>query len=102
MKKMILTAMTTVLCASTVFAAECKIQIAREACAGKETEAFKPYDGKKETEEKKEMADEAACSKWADKSSKIVRKGTLTAKKVTGSFDGKDLGKTFEDKKDCK
>lgn len=92
----------TLSAATTTLAGECKIKIAREACAGKETEAFKPYDGKKESDETKQLADEAACGAFADKSSKIVRKGTLASKKVTANFGGKDLGKTFEDKKDCK
>ena len=98
--KLLLAALTLV--STTAIAGECKIKVAREACPGKETEAFKPYDGKKETEEKKDLADEAACAAFADKAAKIVRKGTLSAKKVTGSFAGKDLAKTFEDKKDCK
>lgn len=90
------------LCSASAFAGDCSVKIAREACAGKETEAFKPYGGKKETVEPKSVADEAACMKHAESQSKIVRKGTLSAKKVTATFDGKDLGKTFEDKKDCK
>lgn len=102
MKKLIVSAIV-IAASSTALAAECKFKTAREACAGKETEAFKPYDGKKETEDKKDVADEAACLALAEKSAKIVRKGTLTSKKVhTVSFGGKDLGKTFEDKKDCK
>ena len=102
MKKISLLILAITLTAGATFAGECKIKIAREACAGKETEAFKPYDGKKETEETKQVADEAACGAFADKSSKIVRKGTLTSKKVTANFGGKDLGKTYEEKKDCK
>ncbi len=56
----------------------------------------------KKTVELKSVDDEAACLKHAESRFKIVRKGTLTSKKVTASYDGKDLGKTFEDKKDCK
>lgn len=103
MKKIKLGFCAIVLMSSTVTSAgECKIKIAREACSGKETEAFKPYDGKKETDEKKTVGDAAACSAMADKSSKIVRKGTLASKSVTGTFDGVDLGKSFTDQKPCK
>ena len=102
MKTFFISMMTVALLGSSAWAGECKIKTAREACPGKETEALKPYDGKKETEEKKDVADEAACSAWAEKSVKIVRKGTLASKKITASFGGKDLGKSFEDKKECK
>jgi hypothetical protein len=103
MNKILLSAMALTLASSMAMAAECSFKTAREACAGKETEAFKPYDGKKETEDKKDVADEKACLSMAEKSAKIVRKGTLTSKKVYDvKFGGKDLAKTFEDKKDCK
>ena len=88
--------------ASLSFAGDCVMKIKRDACPGKDTEAYKPYNGKKETEEKKSAADAAACEKEADKASKIVRKGTLSAKTVTASFDGKDLGKTFSGTAECK
>lgn len=84
------------------FAGDCVISIDRKACTGKETEAMKPYNGKNPTEETKKLDNEEACSKWAEKSSKIIRKGTLTEKKVSAKFDGKDLGKTFTDKAECK
>ncbi|WP_374076754.1 hypothetical protein [Bdellovibrio bacteriovorus] len=84
------------------FAGDCVISIDRKACAGKETEAMKPYNGKNPTEETKKLDNEEACGKWAEKSSKIVRKGTLTEKIVSAKFDGKDLGKTFADKAECK
>lgn len=78
---------------ATVFAADCELTINRKACAGKETEAYKPYQGKNPTTEsiaKAKTADE--CLKEAEKSSKIVRKGTLESKKVTATFAGKVLG----------
>lgn len=103
MKKMMLSVMAMTLASSMAMAGECAFKTAREACPGKETEAFKPYDGKKETDDKKDVADEKACLALAEKGAKIVRKGTLTSKKIhTVTFAGKDLGKTFEDKKDCK
>lgn len=103
MYKLWLSALALTVSSSMAMAAECSFKTAREACPGKETEAYKPYDGKKETEDKKDVADEKACLGHAEKSAKIVRKGTLSSKKVhTIMFGGKDLGKTFEDKKDCK
>lgn len=100
MKKIILTAI--LLSTTSVFAGECKISITRKACPGKEAEAFKPYNGKETTEETKSQESAEKCSAFAEKSAKIVRKGTLTEKIVKGTFDGKDLGKSFSDKADCK
>lgn len=85
----------------SAMAGECVITIDRKACPGKETDAFKPYNGKNPTEEKKSQDSAGACEKWAEKSAKIVRKGTLTEKKVTAKFDGKDV-KGSSDKADCK
>jgi hypothetical protein len=89
---------------TSVFAADCKWKTERTACPGKEEEAFKPYAGKHQTdEEDKKAADEASCLKTVEAFTKIVRKGTLTAKKSTHiTFKGKDTGKTFEDKAECK
>ncbi|MBO9668280.1 MAG: hypothetical protein J7501_15880 [Bdellovibrio sp.] len=83
-------------------AGECTITVDRKACTGKEVDALKPYNGKNPTDESKKLDTAEACEKWAEKSAKIVRKGTLTEKKVTVKFDGKDLGKSFSDKADCK
>jgi hypothetical protein len=104
MNKMLLSVIALSFVSSMAMAkGECAYKTAREACPGKETEALKPYDGKKETDDKKEVDDEKACLSLAEKSAKIVRKGTLASKKVHAvTFAGKDLGKTFEDKKDCK
>lgn len=93
---------STLFMAQIAFAGDCTITTSRKACAGKESEALKPYNGKNPTDESKKMDNEEACLKWAEKSSKIVRKGTLTEKSVTAKFDGKDLGKTFADKAECK
>ncbi|KHD88534.1 MAG: hypothetical protein OM95_08465 [Bdellovibrio sp. ArHS] len=101
MKKTALVA-ALLLMSSMSYAGDCVISIDRKACPGKETEAFKPYNGKNPTDETKKLDSAEACAKWAEKSAKIVRKGTLTEKKVTGKFDGADLGKNFSDKVDCK
>ena len=74
MKKISLLILAMTLTAATTYAGECKIKIAREACAGKETEAFKPYDGKKETEETKQVADEAACGAFVPASPRAPRR----------------------------
>lgn len=102
MKKSTLIAALIVFGSAAAHAADCTITISRKACAGKETEAMKPYNGKNPTEETKKLDSEEACLKWGEKSSKIIRKGTLTEKSVTVKFDGKDLGKTFADKAECK
>lgn len=86
---------------SGAFAGDCVLKIKRDACAGKEATAYKPYNGKTETEEKKTVGDEAACKAEAKKAAKIVRKGTLTKKTVTANFDGKDAG-TESDSAECK
>ncbi len=96
-----LIAAVLVVVSSSAFAGECVMKIKRDACAGKETAAYKPYNGKTETEEKKTVADAAACTAEAKKAAKIVRKGTLTKKTVVASFDGKDVG-TESDTAECK
>ncbi len=73
---------------STTFAGECVQKIKRDACPGKEAAAYKPYDGKVETTEKSTVGNMDACKKAAEKSAKIVRKGTLSKKTVTYTFDG--------------
>lgn len=103
MKKSTLLAIaTTVMMGQFAFAGECTITIDRKACPGKEVDALKPYNGKNPTEESKKLDTAEACEKWGEKSAKIVRKGTLSNKKVTVKFDGKDLGKTFDEKSECK
>lgn len=91
-----------ILFGNLAFAGDCTITTDRKACPGKEAEVLKPYNGKNPTEETKKFDDVGACEKWAEKSAKIIRKGTLAEKKVSAKFDGKDLGKSFSDKSDCK
>jgi hypothetical protein len=89
---------------SSAFAGECLLSITRVPCPGKDVEAFKPYAGQKTTEEKKSSADAVACTKEAEKASKIVRKGTLAKKTVLAKFDGAavDGGKEFVGTSECK
>lgn len=101
MKKIALLVAAT-LFSQLAFAGDCVITIERKACPGKEVDALKPYNGKNPTEESKKLDSADACEKFAEKSSKIVRKGTLSGKKVTVKFDGKDLGKTFDGTSECK
>lgn len=102
MKTFLKTLTVVALLGSSAFAGDCVIKTKREACPGKETEAYKPYNGKQETEDKKSAADAAACAAEAEKGSKIVRKGTLSKKTTSAMFDGKDLGKSFTGTSDCK
>lgn len=82
-------------------AAECMLSIDRTACEGKQEAAMKPYAGKNPTEEKTKAKDAEGCMKDAEKAAKIIRKGTLTKKVVTATFDGKEVGKK-EDSAACK
>jgi hypothetical protein len=88
----------TLLLSQFALAGKCDIVVDRTPCPGKDAEAWKPYNGKNPAPDSNEKVDtEDACLKWAEKSSKIQRKGALAKKKVTSvSFNGKDLGKTFE------
>lgn len=84
------------------FAGECVVTVDRTPCPGKEVEARKPYNGVNPTKEKQEKATtQDACIKAGEKLVKIIRKGTLTKKVATITFDGKDVG-TKEDSHDCK
>lgn len=91
-----------ILLTSNAYAGDCVIKIKRTACPGKSTEAFKPYNGKEETEEKKSANDQKVCETEAEKASKIVRKGVLSQKRTVASFEGKDLGKSFTGTAECK
>lgn len=73
------------------FAGECEQTIDRTPCPGQEKEAREPYKGVNPTVEKKSTGDLAACIAMAKKSCKIVRKGTLSKKVLTGKFDGKPM-----------
>lgn len=73
---------------------ECVLSIDRTPCAGKETEARKPYSGKNPTEEKRGKATtEQTCLDEGAKAVKIIRKGILAKKVVTVTFAGKEAGK---------
>ncbi len=98
MKKIIL---ASIFLASTTFATDCIVKTDRKPCPGKETETLKPYNGKNPTEDKKTAADAGACKALAEKSSKIIRKGTLAEKSVTAIFGTENFG-PFKDTSSCK
>ncbi len=100
MKKIILFFMLLVL-PSLSFAGTCTIITHRKACPGKELETFKPYDGKNPTEDSKSLPNIEACLKFAEKSSKIIRRGTLHEKNVRAYYNDQDLEKTFTDNAEC-
>lgn len=99
MKKIILSLI--VLSFNTAYSADCEITTDRTPCTGRELETLKPYKGKNPTVDKKSAKDEKECSAMAEKSSKIIRKGTLAAKSVTAKFGDKSFG-PFADKSECK
>lgn len=101
MKNVIIAALITA-SASVSFAGECVLKTKRDACPGQEAKAYKPYNGKVETEDKEPKAtDAAACKAAAEKSVKIVRKGTLTKKRTIASFDGVEVA-NVSDQAECK
>ena len=102
MKSIKFAIITAFLWASNTYAGDCVIKIKRTACPGKTTEAFKPYNGKKETEEKKSVTDAKACEAEAEKASKIVRKGVISQKRAVAIFDGKEICKPFTSTAECK
>jgi len=102
MTKAIASLVLSIVFSSAAFAGDCVLKIDRKACPGKETDALKPYNGKNPTEEKKSADSVEKCTKIAEDAAKIVRKGTLSDKTVTASFDGKDLGKPFTGTSACK
>lgn len=89
---------TLVVFAATNARAACELSIDRTACPGKEEAAFKPYNGKNPTAETTKATSAETCLKDAEKASKIIRKGTLSKKVVTASYDGKELGKPSDEK----
>jgi hypothetical protein len=91
MKMLALLALTITL-SQSAFAGDCVLSVHFTACAGKEAEALKPYDGKNPAIEKEKKATSAeACIAAAEKRAPIVRGGTLTKKVVTATFDGKEV-----------
>lgn len=99
--KLMLVLVSTLVLSSTAFA-DCTLSISRTACAGKEAEMLKPYDGKNPTEEKDAKATtEEACKTAGDKAAKIVRKGVISKKVVKISFNGKVLADATGEK-ECK
>lgn len=86
-------------------AADCVLTIDRTPCPGKVAAARRPYAGVNPTREvKKNAADAATCAKEAENAAKIIRKGTLSAKKVTAVYGGVPVGRgrNFVDQAACR
>lgn len=96
------------LCAAIVFAsamakaAECKLEITRKACSGKETEAFAPYNSKVTTEEVFQLKNVELCLQKAKSGAKIVRDGIIAEKTVVVRFNGQLLEQKFADTQSCR
>jgi len=102
MKRFVLMSALAFLTTATMARSECVLVVDRTPCDGKMEVARKPYDGvnpTKESQEKIKTADD--CMKAGEKAAKIIRKGTLSKKLVTISFDGKEIGKK-QDEQACK
>ena len=69
----------------------CTISVNREACPGKETEAYAPYKGVNPTVQMIPYSSESQCGEWAGKYVKIVRQYVLKKIEVSSSFNGMQL-----------
>jgi hypothetical protein len=70
----------------------CRLTIHREACPGREIDAFAPYGGKNPTYEGARAKTKAECVKAAESSAVILRKKILKKITVTGLFEEEDIG----------
>lgn len=82
-------------------AGDCEITTHRTACPGKEKEVLQPYGGKNPTVEVQAAASPEACKALAEKSSKIVRQGTLKGKNVSAKFNKDAKAFEFSDSSAC-
>jgi hypothetical protein len=84
---------------ASAFAGECKLNVERTACPGKESESFKKCDGKPSCAEVKKTGTAASCAKEALKACENVgdRQKITKSKKISAEFDGKPVenGKNF-------
>src|SRR6218665_3586317 len=66
----------------------CFVSVNREACPGREEEAFAPYNGVNPTEQTIPHFTEAQCQEHAARYAKIVRRFVLKKIEVTSSYNG--------------
>lgn len=98
MKRVLLT-FAIVLGSSAAYAGECKISVARTACAGKEAESYKKCNGAKSCDDTKKSDSADACGKEALKACDNIgdRQKVTKSKVITATFDGQPVqgGKDF-------
>jgi hypothetical protein len=97
--KRILTALVSLSFAGSAFAGECKINVTRAACPGKDAESYKKCDGKASCDEVKKVGSAEACAKEALKACENVgdRQKVTKSKAITAMFNGQPVegGKNF-------
>lgn len=69
----------------------CIVSVNREACPGKETEAYAPYKGVNPTVQTIPFSLESQCLEYAAKYAKIVRFRVIKRIEVSSSFNGTPL-----------
>lgn len=79
--------------------ASCVLTVNREACPGREQEAYAPYGGVNPTQEQPIVKNQADCLSRAPVLSKILRKRVIKKITVTPSFGGQSFAPvTSEDR----
>lgn len=74
------------------YAENCKLQVTREVCPGKDAKTIlSKYGGSKTANESALKNSENACLAFAKEACIIVHKGNYSEKKVTGTFEDKPL-----------
>lgn len=71
---------------------KCKLTIHREACPGREIDAFAPYNGKNPTLEGVPASTKNDCIKQAQVNALILRKKIIKKITVTGLFEEEEIG----------
>ena len=79
-------------------AARCNFSINREACPGREQEAYAPYGGQNPTASLSMVNSENACLDDAKNLSKVLRKGLIKKITVTATYNEKTLDPVFSEK----
>lgn len=78
-------------------AGECKMQVTRAACPGKDSESYSKCKGQKSCDESKKTGSAEACAKEAIKACQNKRYDVTQDKTITATFDAKPVegGKDF-------